>query len=43
MGAVNFPLLCCHAFEKWQLRGLRGDARESQVIVVEGGFPRIST
>ena len=42
MGAVTFPLLCCHARKKWQLGGLSGDARESRVEVVEGGFPRIS-
>ena len=27
---------------KWKFGGMSGDARESQVIVVEGGFPRIS-
>ena len=42
MGAVTFPLFCCHACEKWQFGGLSGDARESRVFVVEEGFPRIS-
>ena len=46
MGAVTFPLFCllhcCRACEKWQFGGLSGDARESRVEVIEGGFPRIS-
>ena len=42
MDAVTFPLFCCNACEKWKFGGLSGDARESRVEVVEGGFPRIS-
>ena len=44
MGAVTFPLFCCccQAYEKRQFGGLSGDARESRIEVVEGGFPRIS-
>ena len=40
--SVNFPLFCVHACEKWQFGGFRGDARESGVELVEGGFPHIS-
>ena len=37
-----FHLFCCHACKKWQFRGLRRDAREIRVKVVEGGIPHIS-
>ena len=36
-GCCDFPLVL-----KWQFGGLSGDASESRVEVVEGGFPRIS-
>ena len=39
MGYATFPLLCCHACDKWKFVGLREDARESRVEVVEGGVP----
>ena len=42
MGTVTFPFFCCHVCEKWKFGGLSGDARESRVEVVEGGFPCIS-
>ena len=42
MDDVTFPLFCCHAFENFQFGGLSGDARESQIEVVEEGFPHIS-
>ena len=28
MGAVTFPLFCCHASKKWQFGGLSGDASD---------------
>ena len=42
MGAVTLFLFCCQDCKKCQSVGLSGDARESRVEVVEGGFPRIS-
>ena len=41
-GSYDFPLALFSCLQKWQFEGLSEYSRESQVYVVEGGFPRIS-
>ena len=40
-GRCDFPLVMLSCLQKCQFGGSIGDARESRVEVVEGGFPRI--
>ena len=41
-GLCDFPFVLFSYLQKWKFGGLSGDARESRVEVVEGGFPCIS-